>query len=204
MTLTNGQTLQEPSLRKHIKRLQTESSWHRLAKSGDKPTPEPDGGHGKVQSCRNKSGMNRNSGKPFTTFRGHHDELWQGETLTMMDHGSTMTHGPDHSPDKRRNVTFPNANARAVTTEEGGWLATGCLFKNSGAATKSRMVSTTNGNSMRSIIIKTALWWPGALQRDIFMGLTYLLRTQVCPLWALSCLSHSYFFSGLLAVIPYR
>ena len=35
-----------------------------------------------------------------------------------------------------------------------GWLATDCLFKNSGAATKSRVVSTTNSNSMRSI--KTA------------------------------------------------
>ena len=33
-------------------------------------------------------------------------------------------------------------------------LATDCLFKNSGAATKSRVVSTTNSNSMRSI--KTA------------------------------------------------
>ena len=35
-----------------------------------------------------------------------------------------------------------------------GWLATGCLFKNGGAATKSRVVSTTNSNSIRSI--KTA------------------------------------------------
>ena len=38
--------------------------------------------------------------------------------------------------------------------KEAGWLATDCLFKNSGAATKSRVVSTTNSNSMRSI--KTA------------------------------------------------
>ena len=35
-----------------------------------------------------------------------------------------------------------------------GWLATGCLFKNGGAATKSHVVSTTNSNSIRSI--KTA------------------------------------------------
>ena len=36
-----------------------------------------------------------------------------------------------------------------------GWLAgTGCLFKNGGAATKSRVVSTTNSTSIRSI--KTA------------------------------------------------
>ena len=36
-----------------------------------------------------------------------------------------------------------------------GWLATDCLFKNSGAATKSHVVSTTkSSNSMRSI--KTA------------------------------------------------
>ena len=34
------------------------------------------------------------------------------------------------------------------------WLATDCLFKNSGAAIKSRVVSTTNSNSIRSI--KTA------------------------------------------------
>ena len=37
-----------------------------------------------------------------------------------------------------------------------GWLATGCLFKNCGAATKSRVVSTTNSNSIRSINLKTA------------------------------------------------
>ena len=35
-----------------------------------------------------------------------------------------------------------------------GWLATDCLFKNCGAATKSRVVSTTNRNSIPSI--KTA------------------------------------------------
>ena len=35
-----------------------------------------------------------------------------------------------------------------------GWLATDCLFKNGGSATKSRVVSTTNSNSIRSI--KTA------------------------------------------------
>ena len=35
-----------------------------------------------------------------------------------------------------------------------GWLATDCLFNNSGAATKSCVVSTTNSNSVRSI--KTA------------------------------------------------
>ena len=34
------------------------------------------------------------------------------------------------------------------------WLATGCLFKNGGAATENRVVSTTNINSIRSI--KTA------------------------------------------------
>ena len=34
---------------------------------------------------------------------------------------------------------------------EAGWLATDCLFKNGGAATKSCMVSTTNSNSIRSI-----------------------------------------------------
>ena len=43
--------------------------------------------------------------------------------------------------------------ARAKAGGE-SWLATGCLFKNSGAATQSRAVSTTNSNSIRSI--KTA------------------------------------------------
>ena len=43
----------------------------------------------------------------------------------------------------------PSAAARLA-----GWLAADCLFKNSGAATKSRVVSTANSNSVRSI--KTA------------------------------------------------
>ena len=45
-------------------------------------------------------------------------------------------------------------NRRRRLCRKGGRLATDCLFKNSGAATKSRVVSTTNSNSMRSI--KTA------------------------------------------------
>ena len=36
----------------------------------------------------------------------------------MMVDGSTMTHGPDYSPDKRRKVTFLNAVVMAVATEE--------------------------------------------------------------------------------------
>ena len=45
-------------------------------------------------------------------------------------------------------------NSRAGWLAGAGWLATNCLFKNSGAATKSRVESTTNSNSIRSI--KTA------------------------------------------------
>ena len=49
-------------------------------------------------------------------------------------------------------ATFPDTFLAGVRLA--GWLATDCLFKNSGAATKSRVVSTTNSNSIRSI--KTA------------------------------------------------
>ena len=56
-----------------------------------------------------------------------------------------------------------------------------------------------SSNSMRSI--KTAHSWPCAPQRDVFMGLTYLLHTQVYLLWSLSYLFHVCFSFGPLAVI---
>ena len=105
LTLTNGEKLQEPIIRKHVKKLQGKM-WKGKS-PGPSTSPRKDFKQPRcsVQGCDNKVNVNRKTGTPFKTCREHADK-------------PAKDHSERHDEKKKSKYSANSADTESVTLED--------------------------------------------------------------------------------------
>ena len=85
LTLTNGQQLQEPHLRRHIKKLQNDQSWRRVHTKGAQQVKDQQKLACMVDGCGRECAINVKTQRSFKICKSCNDELADGKTLTAKD-----------------------------------------------------------------------------------------------------------------------